>query len=717
MPPKAIPREVKFSMSKDRREFLKLLSTAAAAAAFPAPISRALALPANNRTGTINDVEHVVFMMQENRSFDHYFGTLRGVRGFGDPRAVKLPTGKSVFHQPDPNNSDGYVLPFRPDAPHLGLQFLEDTPHGWTGTHAAWNGGAYDQWVPQKGTTSMAHLTRQDIPFHYALADAFTVCDAYHCSLLGPTDPNRYHMWTGWVGNDGSGGGPVIDNAELGYGWSTYPERLEQAGISWKIYQDAGDGLDAADFWGWTGNAYIGNFGDNSLLYFFQYQNALEGSPLAEKGRTGTNILKSGTLFDIFRNDVLNNHLPQVSWIVAPEAYTEHGNWPANYGAWYVSQMLDALTANPEVWSKTVFFYVFDENDGFFDHMVPPTPPRSRAEGLSTVGTTNELFEGAPPNYPLSQFPAGPYGLGVRVPMIVISPWTKGGWVDSEVFDHTSLIRFLERRFGVLEPNITPWRRAVVGDLASAFNFASPNDALVQLPSTASYQPPEQNAVAGVRFPDYVPTPPASQALPQQEPGTRPARALPYELHVDGEVNASGVQLFLRNTGNAAAVFQVRSGDGQAGPWTYTVGARDEASDNLAATGASYDLSVSGPNGFLRTFLGSLGADSAKLIVKTSYDGASGGIALVIQNHGSSTETVSVFDAYSGKTQTRVLPPNGSATFVSPLEESFGWYDFSVKVGSDPGFLRQLAGHVETGRSSVTDPAIAARVAEAAEVA
>lgn len=656
-------------------------------------------------------------MMQENRSFDHYFGTLRGVRGFGDPRAVKLPTGKSVFHQPDPNNSDGYVLPFRPDAPHLGLQFLEDTPHGWTGTHAAWNGGAYDQWVPQKGTTSMAHLTRQDIPFHYALADAFTVCDAYHCSLLGPTDPNRYHMWTGWVGNDGSGGGPVIDNAELGYGWSTYPERLEQAGISWKIYQDAGDGLDAADFWGWTGNAYIGNYGDNSLLYFFQYQNALEGSPLAEKGRTGTNILKSGTLFDIFRNDVLNNQLPQVSWIVAPEAYTEHGNWPANYGAWYVSQMLDALTANPEVWSKTVFFYMFDENDGFFDHMVPPTPPRSRAEGLSTVRTTNELFEGAPPNYPLSQFPAGPYGLGVRVPMIVISPWTKGGWVDSEVFDHTSLIRFLERRFGVLEPNITPWRRAVVGDLASAFNFASPNDALVQLPSTASYQPPEQNAVAGVRFPDYVPTPPASQALPQQEPGTRPARALPYELHVDGEVNASGVQLFLRNTGNAAAVFQVRSGDGQAGPWTYTVGARDEASDNLAATGASYDLSVSGPNGFLRTFLGSLGADRAKLIVKTSYDGASGGIALVIQNHASSAETVSVFDGYSGKTQTRVLPPSGRATFVSPLEESFGWYDFSVKVGSDPGFLRQLAGHVETGRPSVTDPAIAARVAEAAEVA
>lgn len=257
-------------MSTDRRRFLQLLTTGAASAAFPASIARALAVPANHRSGSIDDVEHIVFMMQENRSFDHYFGTLRGVRGFGDPRTVQLPSGKNVWHQPDTGNADGYVLPFHPGAPNLGLQFLEDLAHDWDSTHSAWNNGKYDQWVPNKGTTTMAHLTRSDIPFHYALADAFTVCDAYHCSLLGPTDPNRYHMWTGWVGNDGSGGGPVIDNAELGYGWSTYPERLQRAGISWKIYQDAGAGLDAAHFWGWGDDAYIGNYGDNSLLYFFQ---------------------------------------------------------------------------------------------------------------------------------------------------------------------------------------------------------------------------------------------------------------------------------------------------------------------------------------------------------------------------------------------------------------------------------------------------------------
>src|SRR6266478_3970933 len=432
-------------MTSDRRTFLQLLMSSAVSAAFPASISRALSIPANSRTGTIADVEHIVIMMQENRSFDHYFGTLRGVRGYGDPRTISLPNGNPVWYQPNGNH---YLLPFHPGAPNLGLQFIEDLPHDWKSTHGAWNEGKYDQWVPNKGTTTMAHLGRSDIPFHYALADAFTICDAYHCSLLGPTDPNRYYMWTGWVGNDGSGGGPVIDNSEAGYDWSTYPELLQSAGVSWKIYQDVGNGLDASGFWGWTDDAYIGNYGDNSLLYFHQYQNAQPGSPLYNGAKTGTNILAGGTLFDIFRND------------------------------------------------------------GFFDHAVPPTVPQSRAQGLSTIDTTNEIFPGS------SAYATGPYGLGVRVPMIVISPWSKGGWVTSEVFDHTSLIRFLERRFGILEPNITPWRRTVAGDLTSAFNFASPNEALVSLPSTASYVPPNQN-----RYPDYVPTSPSNQALPDQEPG------------------------------------------------------------------------------------------------------------------------------------------------------------------------------------------------------
>jgi phospholipase C len=399
-------------MAIDRRAFLQLLSAGAASATFPSSIARALAIPASHATGTIADVEHIVFLMQENRSFDHYFGTLRGVRGFGDPRAVRLPSGDPVWKQPSgKKNGEAYVLPFHPAAAKssdassgagLGLTFLEDLAHDWTTTHAAWNEGRYDHWVPSKGPVTMAHLTRSDIPFHYALADAFTVCDAYYCSLLGPTDPNRYHMWTGWVGNDGRGGGPVVGNEESGYGWVTYPERLQKAGVSWKVYQDAGHGLNAAGKWGQSKDAYIGNYGDNALLYFKQYENAAPGSPLYEKARTGTRIASGGnhiakaeTLFEAFAADVKANRLPQVSWVVAPEAYSEHPNWPANYGAWYIAQILDALTANPEVWSTTVFFLMFDENDGFFDHMVPPMPPATRAQGLSTIATTHEIFPAA----------------------------------------------------------------------------------------------------------------------------------------------------------------------------------------------------------------------------------------------------------------------------------------------------------------------------------
>ena len=690
----------------DRRTFLRYLSGAALTTTLAKSIEKAAAVPAHFRTGTIDDVEHVVVLMQENRAFDHYYGTLRGVRGYGDSRPAMLPSGKPVWFQPDGN---GYVLPFHPTADNLGMQFLEDTPHGWGDTQAAWNGGKYDQWIPNKGRSTMAYLTRRDIPFHYALADAFTICDGYYCSLLGPTDPNRYHMWTGWVGNDGQGGGPVINNAEAGYDWSTYPERLEREGISWKIYQDSGVGLDGPGFWGWTDDAYIGNYGDNSLLYFHQYQNAVPGSSLCEKARKGTNLAMPGTpfdaLFEPLRADVRNNRLPKVSWIVAPEAFSEHGNWPANYGAWYVSQVLDALTSNPEVWSKTALFVTYDENDGFFDHLVPPTPPRSAAEGASTVDTTNDIFPGSPGNV------RGPYGLGVRVPMIVVSPWSRGGYVCSEVFDHTSLIRFLERRFarrnrGLIETNITGWRRAVCGDLTSAFNFANPNSAPVPLPATAAYEPVNHD-----RHPDYVPTPPTKQSLPSQERGLRRARALPYELRVDGTANA-GLGTFridFRNTGKAGVCFQVRSGNASEGPWSYTVEADKSLSNiwNVGKSQGKYDLSVFGPNGFLRQFRGVASRTAqSDFDVDLHYDVDDYALVLRITNQGRVPCRVHVSSAYDDKSFSDVLPRGRALEKRWHLKSSFGWYDLTVATDADKSFQRRFAGHLENGRDSVSDPAL-----------
>ena len=137
------------------------------------------------------------------------------------------------------------------------------------------------------------------------------------------------------------------------------------------------------------------------------------------------------------------------------EAYSEHPNWEPDFGAWYVSQVIDILASNPDVWSKMALFVTYDEEGGFFDHLVPPTPPQTRAQGLSTVAITNEIFPGD------AGHPAGPYGLGVRVPMIVVSPWSRGGWVNSQLFDHTSLIRFLEARFGHHRPDLTDQHHAV----------------------------------------------------------------------------------------------------------------------------------------------------------------------------------------------------------------------------------------------------------------
>jgi len=401
--------------------------------------------------------------------------------------------------------------------------------------------------------------------------------------------------------------------------------------------------------------------------------------------------------------DIKAGTLPQVSWVIAPEACTEHPNWPANYGAWYISQVLDALTSNPELWSRTALFLTYDENDGFFDHMVPATPPETAAQGLSTVAITNEIFPGS------ADYDAGPYGLEVRVPMIVISPWSKGGYVNAQVFDHTSIIRFIEQRFGaqnpvLQEPNITPWRRVVSGDLTSAFNFKTPNSVKTTLPAATAYAPPD-----GLRHPDYVPVLPAIQALPQQEVGLRPARALPYEMHAEGTVyQATGsFGIVFRNTGKAGMVFQVRSALGAHPPRSYTVEAGRQLSDTWAiAASGDYDLSVSGPNGFLRAFKGNINGFSRTVLgVSGHYDVADHGLLLTITNRGRFTSTVTVSNRYTRRPVSLALPPGKSGTMALPLAALFGWYDLVITSRQDAGFAWQLAGHVENGRDSVSDPA------------
>jgi phospholipase C len=172
----------------------RLAAGAFGASLLPPAVQRALATPF--RRGSFADIRHVVLLMQENRSFDHYFGTMAGVRGFGDSSALMLSGGKSVFHQPDAENPQGYMLPFHLDTRKTGAQKIPSTSHAWSVQHEAWNHGKMDQWLPAhrkadgvKGPYTMGYHTRADIPFHFKLVESFTICDAYE-KFTGVREPN-----------------------------------------------------------------------------------------------------------------------------------------------------------------------------------------------------------------------------------------------------------------------------------------------------------------------------------------------------------------------------------------------------------------------------------------------------------------------------------------------------------------------------------------------
>ncbi|HVT34382.1 MAG TPA: phospholipase C, phosphocholine-specific [Nevskiaceae bacterium] len=686
-----------------RRNFLRLAASAMGAASIPACIRDALAIPAAVGSGTIQDVEHVVILMQENRSFDHYFGLFPGVRGYGDRFPHPGPSGKPVWYQRDAKGQE--LLPYRLDASKGNAQRVSGTPHGWPDTHLAWNHGRMGFWPTLKQPQSMSHYSEAELPFQYALANAFTLCDDYHAAVLSSTNPNRLFMFTGTNDPSGFGGGPAVDNTNddlgdpaTGYTWTTYAERLEAAGVSWKVYQDMDD-----------------NFTDNSLEGFTSFRQAYNddpSSPLVVKGLSST--LKNNSL-DGLKNDVLAGKLPQVSWIVGPAEYSEHtGPSSPVQGAWYTQQVIEALIADPAVWSKTVLLVMFDENDGMFDHVPPPCAPSRRPDGTlagaSTLDDSTERYHDLKGTAPYSE--GWVFGPGMRVPMYVISPWSRGGWVNSQTFDHTSIIRFLENRFGVFEPNISPWRRAMCGDLMSCFNFADPNDE--QFPELPQMTKAEADQIRSDQEAlPQIPAPAGADAsMPQQPAGLRYSRPLPYELHASAQVSAGTVTLGFANTGAAGAVFHVYDVlHPGAIPRRYAVEAGKQVSDswNTADDAGRYDLFVLGPAGFHRRFQGNALPVSAALPeVRVCYDVANGDMCLTLTNSGTADCVFTVTaNAYrSDGPWTYTVAAGTQAQPIWPLADSARWYDFSVGCDADASFLRRVAGRVETGKPSFSDPAI-----------
>ncbi len=655
----------------------------------PAVIRKALALPASGKTGTIADIEHVVILMQENRSFDHYFGMLRGVRGFSDPRPLILPSGKSVWHQPGPDGKA--VTPFRLDSATSAAQSMASLDHSWKGSHQRWKN--HDAWIAAKSPMTMGHFSRADLPFYYALADAFTICDAYHCSLFGPTNPNRMFLFTGTsglaVGNDGRQAieNPPDETNETAdprndapgfsaYRWTSYAERLGAAGIDWRIYQE------------------YDNYGDNALAYFANFRGLDSSSDLYRRARSWVSTSNAANakqsrgehLVVRFAEDIANNRLPQVSWIVAPYILSEHPAACPAYGEQFVAGLLSVLAAHPETWAKTAFILNYDENDGFFDHVPPPVPPTASGMGASTVSMEGEVYKGEP------------VGLGPRVPLIVVSPWTKGGFVNSQLFDHTSVIRFLERRFGVMEPNITPWRRAMCGDLTSAFDFGADNrDWNASLPDTEGY-----NAKADAAHLLPAVKRPTGNKLPVQEAGRRPARPLPYALEVTGAAEGGQFTMKIENRG-AAVALAVYADGGAAGPWFYTVDAGAPLTDQLPVGAAGYAFTVHGPNGFLRRFTAK--ATAPAVTIEPRYDAATESLVLRLGNIGSMPVTVSIrpHTYMEAPARKHRLAPGMTVEDTWSIAASDHWYDLEAQAG---GAGWRFAGHCETGRASWSDPAL-----------
>jgi phospholipase C len=433
------------------------------------------------RPGRLTDVDHVVIMMQENRSFDHYFGRLRGVRGFGDR------SQRSAFAQPD--GQGGTVYPFHVDAKQTGGGCTVDPIHLWAVQHESvltpgtWV-TSHEPFNHADAPVVMSYFDGRDIPYFYALARAFTVCDRYFCSVMGPTDPNRAYSMTGTMDPDGKAGGPLMAAFPFqppAMSWTTMPEQLEARGISWKVYS-------AAD------STFMD--GDNTLLFFKQYH---ANPVLMAKG--------IAPVFTDFLADAAAGTLPQVSWVIAPTPQLEHPvqSTPVR-GEYAVSQVVQALTARPEVWGRSVMFLTYDENGGLFDHVEPPTAPHGTPGEFLTVDPLPGLAGGV----------AGPIGLGPRVPLLIISPFSRGGFVSSDVFDHTSLLRFLETRFGAEVPNLSAWRRVTCGDMTSALNFAAPDVSVPRLPKVP---PPDGDG----NCVDPLTTYPTTRRIPTQ-PRKRPRR-------------------------------------------------------------------------------------------------------------------------------------------------------------------------------------------------
>jgi len=767
----------------DRRGFLKAAATTAgtagALALLPPSLREAWAAPAP--AGGWENIEHVVIFMQENRSFDHYYGTMANVRGYADLNALQLSSGRSVFHQP---GDGGVILPFA-----TSIQTITGCPHDAGTGHDAYAEGRYDGWIGAKSDQTMVRYDDASMAFYHQLAQAFTTCDNYHCSVNGPTDPNRSYLFSGksddpmmldnnvslvqsifhspivlnalqtipltvilevvmlivrgltnliparapevaedviqaltglvvahwtfvytWPELQGPDGVDTLVKASQGLTWSTYAERLQQHGTSWKVYQewdnygdnsleyfvsfrdlgrtalkytDSGGGVPFADFPGY----YAALAKDPSQQGAFDkaLQRGLNELPAADQQLVHRGLLRTGAgnLVASLKDDISAGTLPKVSWIVAPEPLCEHPSWGPRNGQALTHDILAALSEDPKVWDKTVFILNYDENDGYFDHIPGPVPP---------------------PDEPGEWVNGYNIGLGSRIPTLVVSPWTKQA-VCSELFDHTSVLKFLERVTGVAEPNISGWRRKMCGDLSSLFDFSG------SAPLTVPPAQPHADVDGNAKLEPV----PSDQRIPAQSPGRTTRIPLPSRqgARIQQHPDAKSITITIDNRGHGTTYYRIHPNAFVTNftPDRFDVDPGGNATKDYPADGR-YDYTVYGTDGFQRRFTGDLTQPGGSLEVTVTEATDSHKITYEFINSGKDKVTFTVKpNAYrndgpwtipvaAGKTVSHEMVLDAEA-------EGSGWYDLTATVDTDPGFLRRFRGYAETGARGVTanDPA------------
>ena len=832
-----------------------LSGTAGLSGMLPESIQRAMAIDPK-KGSTYLDAEHIVILMQENRSFDHCFGTLQGVRGFNDPRAITLPNKNLVWMQT--NEAGETYTPFRFDINNTKATWLGSTPHSRSSQVDANNLGKYDQWLQAKRVSdkkyasapmTLGHYSREDIPFYYAMADAFTVCDQNFCSAMTSTNPNRLFFWTGTIREQQNAqtrtfmrnlGNWRIANLK----YKTFPERLEDNGISWKFYQN-----DIDTGGGFTGDerAWLANFGCNPLEWFTNYNvkfasryiqalqkqvvslpeeikvleakmqsmsatddafskaqtavttkkevlnNATKelaewrqenynklsakekslyqrafttnaGDPFyhqlttlsyEENGEKRELPVPKGDVLHQFRKDVESGQLPTVSWLSGAQNLSDHPSAPW-YGSLYASEILSILTKDPEVWKKTIFIVTFDENDGYYDHIPPfvaPDPLDSTtgkcSPGIDTaieyIRLEDELKEGIGKR----EARGGPVGLGFRVPLLIVSPWSRGGSVCSQVFDHTSTLQFLEgfmkKKYGkdVKETNISDWRRTISGDLTTVFKpydgekteklpFLEKNQFIEKIYNAkfkkdiVGFKPLSKEEIDEINRNPLSP----SARKSHQEKGIRPSCALPYQLYADGRLSTDKKNFELTFSAkneifgeqSKGSPFNVyfpgkyagrKGGFENVGSRSYAVVAGGSLVDTFPVQSFEngiYHIRVYGPNGFFRECKGK--SDEPGLRVDCEYERSkrsskslTGNLAIKITNlEPAHSNTIEITDnAYKNKTIQKVITAE-SPVLILDLGKSFGWYDFTIRIAGSDVFEMRYAGRVETGEGSYTDP-------------